>query len=52
MLYKYVDQALTYMGLEELEVLGLDQTSQKKHHDYITFFVDLLIKVSNGYKST
>ena len=44
MLRRYVDEALTYMDLEELEVLGLDETSQKKHHDYITLFVDLVKK--------
>ena len=38
------DEALTYMDLEELEILGLDETSQKKHHDYITLFVDLVKK--------
>ena len=44
MLRRYVDEALTYMDLEELEILGLDETSQKKHHDYITLFVDLVKK--------
>ena len=44
MLRRYVDEALTYIDLEELEILGLDETSQKKHHDYITLFVDLVKK--------
>ena len=44
MLHRYVDEALTYMDLEELKILGLDETSQKKHHDYITLFVDLVKK--------
>lgn len=44
MLRRYVDEALTYMNLEELQILGLDETSQKKHHDYITLFVDLVKK--------
>jgi transposase len=42
MLQRYVDEAISYMSLENLEILGLDETSQKKHHNYITLFVDLL----------
>ena len=44
MLRRYVDEALIHMDLEGLKVLGLDETSQKKHHDYITLFVDLVKK--------
>ena len=44
MLQKYVDDALKYMDLGDLKVLGLDETSQKKHHDYITLFVNLVKK--------
>jgi len=44
MLQRYVDEALEFMDLEDLKILGLDETSQKKHHDYITLFVDLVKK--------
>jgi len=44
MLQRYVDEAITHMNLEDLKLLGLDETSQKKHHDYITLFVDLVKK--------
>ena len=44
MLSRYVDEAMTYINLEDLYALGLDETSQKKHHDYITLFVDLVKK--------
>lgn len=44
MLERYVDEALELMNLEDLKILGLDETSQKKHHDYITLFVDLVKK--------
>jgi transposase len=44
MLQRYVDEALEHLNLEQLEILGLDETSQKKRHDYITLFVDMVKK--------
>ena len=42
MLRRYVDEAIEHMDLEQLQILGLDETSQKKNHNYITLFVDLV----------
>jgi transposase len=44
MLGRYVDEALGNMTLDELKILGLDETSRKKNHNYITLFVDLVKK--------
>jgi transposase len=44
MLEKYVDEAISFMDLSELETLGIDETSQRKNHNYITLFVNLLSK--------
>jgi len=44
MLDRYVFEAVDQMDLSELEMLGLDETSKAKHHDYITLFVNLLTK--------
>ena len=42
MLRRYVDEAIEHIDLKELEILGLDETSLKKNHNYITLFVDLV----------
>ena len=42
MLRRYVDEAIEHIDLEKLEILGLDETSLKKNHNYITLFVDLV----------
>ncbi len=44
LLGKYVDQALLLNDYQDLHALGMDETSVKKGHDYITLFVDLLKK--------
>ncbi len=43
-LHRYVDEAISHMSLDDLKILGLDETSLKKHHNYITLFVDLVKK--------
>ena len=42
MLRRYVDEAIEHLDLKELKILGLDETSLKKNHNYITLFVDLV----------
>jgi len=44
MLERYVDEAVDQMDLSDLSMLGLDETSKAKHHDYITLFVNLLTR--------
>jgi transposase len=41
-LEKYVEQALSLNDYRDLHAVGMDETSMKKGHDYITLFVDLL----------
>ena len=41
MLYKYIDIAREFEDFSELETIGVDETSKRKHHDYITIFVNL-----------
>lgn len=43
-LEKYVDNALLMNDYSDLQAVGMDETSKKKGHDYITLFVDLLKK--------
>ncbi len=42
MLDKYVDTARELEDFSNIESVGMDETSQKKHHNYITLFVDLI----------
>ena len=44
MLERYVEEALSKMDLSELTKLGIDETSLKKNHNYITLFVNLAKK--------
>jgi transposase len=44
MLHRYVGEAVDQMDLSELKVMGLDETSKAKGHDYITLFVNLMTK--------
>jgi transposase len=44
LLKKYVEQALLLNDYRDLDAVGMDETSMKKGHDYITLFVDLLKK--------
>lgn len=44
MLERYVNRALAGNDYSELTAVGMDETSQRKGHDYITLFVDLLKK--------
>lgn len=41
MLEKYVVAARELEDFSDLESIGMDETSQKKHHDYISLFVDM-----------
>jgi transposase len=41
MLEKYIDLAREFEDFSELESIGMDETSKKKHHAYITLFVDM-----------
>jgi len=44
MLERYVEEALANNDYSQLTALGMDETSRRKGHDYITLFVDLLAK--------
>jgi transposase len=44
MLERYVDKALSKNDYSHLTAVGMDETSRRKGHDYITLFVDLLKK--------
>jgi transposase len=44
MLERYVNRALANNDYSELKAVGMDETSKRKGHDYITLFVDLLKK--------
>jgi transposase len=41
MLEKYIDTARQKENFENIEAIGLDETSRAKGHEYITLFVDL-----------
>lgn len=41
MLDKYVENTRVHESFEEIEAIGLDETSRAKGHEYITLFVDL-----------
>ena len=41
MLEKYIDISLLKRNLEDVKSIGIDETSRKKGHNYITLFVDL-----------
>ena len=41
MLEKYIDSARQEENFENIDVIGLDETSRAKGHEYITLFVDL-----------
>jgi transposase len=41
MLERYVDMARLHLDFTEVKAVGLDETSRRKGHDYITLFVDL-----------
>lgn len=41
---RYVDTALAGNDYSDLTAVGMDETSKRKGHDYITLFVDLLKK--------
>jgi len=55
MLNKYVQEAFAQRDLDDIEVLGLDETSFRRRHDYITIFMDMFKKqtvfVSEGRNS-
>jgi transposase len=42
MIERYVDSALAKNDYRDLKAVGMDETSKRKGHDYITLFVDLL----------
>ncbi len=44
MIERYVDSALASNDYSDLKAVGMDETSKRKGHDYITLFVDLLKK--------
>ena len=44
MLERYVTKALAENDYSDLKAVGMDETSKRKGHDYITLFVDLLKK--------
>lgn len=37
----YVNKTLDLKDFSDVDTIGIDETSQKKHHNYITLFVDL-----------
>ncbi|OGV17195.1 MAG: hypothetical protein A2X47_02485 [Lentisphaerae bacterium GWF2_38_69] len=41
MLQCYVEEAREHEDFSKVTKIGLDETSKKKHHDYVTLFVDL-----------
>jgi len=42
MLGKYIDNVRSHENFEDIDAIGLDETSRAKGHEYITLFVDLL----------
>jgi transposase len=55
MLEKYITLARELEDFSEVSVIGVDETSKRKHHDYITLFVDMTkrktIFISEGKSS-
>ena len=41
MLEKYIDRVREHEDFSDLTVVGMDETSRAKGHDYVTLFVDL-----------
>ena len=41
MLQRYIEEARKHEDFSNVTKIGLDETSKKKHHDYVTLFVDL-----------
>ncbi len=41
MLERYIDDTREYENFEDIDVIGMDETSRAKGHEYITLFVDL-----------
>lgn len=41
MLQCYIEKAREYADFSDVTQIGLDETSQRKNHDYVTLFVDL-----------
>ena len=41
LLEKYVDKGREHEDFSNIKTVGIDETSSRKHHDYITLFVDL-----------
>jgi len=41
MLERYIDNIREYENFEDIESIGIDETSRAKGHEYITLFVDL-----------
>ena len=44
MLSRYVDLAREQEDFKDVVSVGVDETSKKKHHDYITLFVDMITR--------
>ncbi|MFT5387604.1 MAG: transposase, partial [Candidatus Omnitrophota bacterium] len=44
MLDRYVNKALSNNDYSQVTTVGMDETSKRKGHDYITLFVDLMKK--------
>ena len=44
MIERYVNRSLANNDYNDLKAVGMDETSRRKGHDYITLFVDLLKK--------
>jgi len=41
MLGKYIDMARQHEDFSDMTIVGMDETSRAKGHDYVTLFVDL-----------
>ncbi len=41
MLEKYIELSREFENFSELKSIGIDETSKRKHHEYITLFVDM-----------
>jgi len=48
MFEKYVDMARKHENFSDLEVVGMDETSRTKGHDYVILFVDLKKRLTTG----
>ncbi len=55
LLEKYVDKALSIEDYSDITTIGIDETSRRKGHNYITLFMDILkkktIHISKGKDS-